>query len=466
MKSMVEESFDTIIVGGGAAGTACAALLSKRGFKVLLLEKKANLGGRASTMNLPNGFNIDSGVHGIPYYELGSLPKLESELDIQLDLIDYNPLLAFYDAEEEISVEVPNFTNEGFREVDRIWGRGQFIKLLNLLRQANDEDANKLDEISVKNHFGQFSQHLQFQQLLQAINGMITITPELGSAGEFVRSFSKLFRSKRPITYPKTGGIQSLSETMGEICKKYKGEILNSVKVTEIIVENGKITGVKTESKDADNQKNERKFKTHSVILTIPLQFLFDIISEKNFSKEFQRKISSLEEKQSCAQGIGFMFKEELLKDFPWNPKCWGAIVFQPKKKPRYLSVPSALVEDLAPQGKHYLFYGVVSTPDEVKDKKGTKTLIKELITEINNLFPRLKEFKEFHFSGSSKMVLGTAKRVGMTGDFKPRNVSDEVEGLFFAGDTAEGNGPGLECTYDSALKCSKKLYKWLKKDN
>ncbi len=461
---MNDEIFDTIIIGGGAAGTACAALLSKWGLKILLIEKRANLGGRASTLALPNGFNIDSGVHGIPYYDLGALPEIESELGIDLELIDYNPLLAFYDVEEEILVEVPDFSNKGLREVDRIWGKGKFLKVLEYLHQATNEDANKLDQTSVSDFFGRFSGYLQFQQLITAVNGMITITPELGSAGEFVRSFSKLFSSKRPITYPKTGGIQSLSEVMAEICREHSGAILNSMKVTKILVENGKVIGVQTESKDENNQKFEQKFKTRSILVTIPLQFLFEIISDEYFTSEFRNKIDSLRDKQSCAQGIGFMFQEKLLKDFPWNPKCWGAIVFQPLRKPRYLSVPSALIEGLTPPGKHYLFYGVVSTPDEVKDKKATKALIKDLIIEINNLLPNLKEFKEFHFSGSSEMVLGTAKRVGMTGDFKPRNISKDVEGLFFAGDTAEGDGPGLECTYDSALKCSKKLYKWLEK--
>ncbi|MHA1269340.1 MAG: phytoene desaturase family protein [Candidatus Helarchaeota archaeon] len=457
------ETYDVIIIGGGAAGSACAALLSKWNLKILLVEKRGHLGGRASTLNTSFGYKIDTGVHGIPCYDLGNLKKIETELELQLDLIDYKPLLAFYDAEEKINVEVFDFSNNGFKEVNRIWSpNNEFLQLLNYLRNATDEDANKLDSISVADFIQQFSPTHQFYQLIRAINGMITIEPHLGSAGEFVRSFSQLFSSKRPITYPRNGGIQSLSELFGTICKKNGGRVLVSTKVLKILIEDGKISGVKCQHLTKDGESIEFDVHSHSVIVTIPLQYLFTIISDDFFSENFTQKVLSLKDKQSCAQGIAFTFKEELLDDFPWNPKCWGAIIFQPGKRPRYLSVPSALVENITPPGMHYLFYGVVATPDEVKDKKKSKERLKELKRELYQLFPRLKDLKEWQFAGSSDMVLGTAKRVGMTGDYKPGNKSDEIEGLFFAGDTVAGNGPGLECTYDSALKCSKLVLDWI----
>lgn len=462
---MTTVKYDVIIVGAGAAGTALAALLSNCGLKTLLLEKKSHVGGRASTYQLPNGILIDSGVHGIPYYDLGTLRTIEESLEIHLELVDYSPLLAFYDVEEEICVEVSNFSNEGLQEVDRIWGQGgRLIQLLNFLRTASEEIAENLDNISVKEYFGRLSPSLQFQQLLTAINGMITITPELGSAGEFVRSFSRLFSSQRPITYPKSGGIQRLSETMAELCKSNGGQVVTLARVTELIIQDRHIEGVRAEIRSDTGLSIEEIFSAPIVVVTIPLQFLFEIASEEYFSIDFINSIKNLQGKQSCAQGIGFTFKKELLAQFPWNPKCWGAILFFQGKKPRYLSVPSALLEGLAPPGIQYLFYGVVSTPEEVADKRGTKALLKELILELNHLFPNLKDYKEFQFSGSSEMVLGTAKRVGMTGAFKPPNICAEIEGLFFAGDTVAGNGPGLECTWDSAYKCAKAVQVWLKK--
>ena len=37
--------YDAIIIGGGHNGLVCASYLSKKGYKILILEKNENLGG-------------------------------------------------------------------------------------------------------------------------------------------------------------------------------------------------------------------------------------------------------------------------------------------------------------------------------------------------------------------------------------------------------------------------------------
>jgi squalene-associated FAD-dependent desaturase len=52
-----------IVVGGGLAGAAAAVALADRGFKVSLFERRAQLGGRATSYAMPGGRCIDNCQH-------------------------------------------------------------------------------------------------------------------------------------------------------------------------------------------------------------------------------------------------------------------------------------------------------------------------------------------------------------------------------------------------------------------
>jgi isorenieratene synthase len=67
-----------VIIGAGLAGLACAYELSKRGFKVTLLERSPQLGGKIASWQIQVGdtsFMMEHGFHGFfpQYYNLNSL---------------------------------------------------------------------------------------------------------------------------------------------------------------------------------------------------------------------------------------------------------------------------------------------------------------------------------------------------------------------------------------------------------
>ncbi|MGK7943888.1 MAG: FAD-dependent oxidoreductase [Microcystaceae cyanobacterium] len=67
-----------VVVGAGLAGLACAYELSQRGFKVTLLEKSPNLGGKIASWTISMGeetFKMEHGFHGFfpQYYNLKGL---------------------------------------------------------------------------------------------------------------------------------------------------------------------------------------------------------------------------------------------------------------------------------------------------------------------------------------------------------------------------------------------------------
>src|SRR5271170_3708447 len=56
-------SQNVLVIGGGLAGLASAVALAESGFRVVLLEKRPHLGGRAASYTLPDGTEIDNCQH-------------------------------------------------------------------------------------------------------------------------------------------------------------------------------------------------------------------------------------------------------------------------------------------------------------------------------------------------------------------------------------------------------------------
>ncbi|HEX6214557.1 MAG TPA: FAD-dependent oxidoreductase, partial [Vicinamibacterales bacterium] len=57
-------AFDAIVIGGGCAGFSAATALAERGARVLVLEARPGLGGRAAAFTDPEtGERVDNGQH-------------------------------------------------------------------------------------------------------------------------------------------------------------------------------------------------------------------------------------------------------------------------------------------------------------------------------------------------------------------------------------------------------------------
>jgi len=78
--------YDTIVIGAGHNGLVAAAYLAKRGKKVLVLERRASVGGSVVTESFSDGFTVDSVQTG------GSLrPDIIRDLRLPLPKVNEKP---------------------------------------------------------------------------------------------------------------------------------------------------------------------------------------------------------------------------------------------------------------------------------------------------------------------------------------------------------------------------------------
>lgn len=84
MENMIENSYDTIIVGGGIAGLTATVYLAREGRKVLLIEKNKELGGLVNSFSV-NGFHFDAGVRALE--DAGIILPMLKDLGIELEVV-------------------------------------------------------------------------------------------------------------------------------------------------------------------------------------------------------------------------------------------------------------------------------------------------------------------------------------------------------------------------------------------
>ena len=127
-----------VIIGGGIGGLASAALLAREGHDVVLLERNAQLGGRAGSWE-KDGFRFDTGPswYLMPevfdhFYQL-----LGTSAAAELELVQLDPGYRVYAEGEKDPVDVSADVHETLESFERI-ERGSALKVAKYLDRAKE----------------------------------------------------------------------------------------------------------------------------------------------------------------------------------------------------------------------------------------------------------------------------------------------------------------------------------------
>ncbi|XP_057369704.1 all-trans-retinol 13,14-reductase-like [Daphnia carinata] len=279
-----EKKWDAIVIGSGIGGLSAAALLSKAGMKVLVLEKHYKCGGACHTF-MENGYEFDVGIHYVGNFIRPTLIRtlLEqisdgkikfAELDTNVDRLivdamspsqrEYNISSGPDAFENQLIKQFPDEA-QGIKEYFRLLKRGyqpqasmsfSAVKLLplwfnNLLQFFGLprllSDFYGLNKRSLKEIIESHVKNEDLRYLLSYQANVLFVPPSRVSVPMIAMLHIHLceFGSCYPV-----GGASEMPYRIMPVIERSGGRVLMKANVSQILTEGGKVVGVRVDNRE------------------------------------------------------------------------------------------------------------------------------------------------------------------------------------------------------------------------
>lgn len=477
-KESGHEAYDVIVIGSGMGGLTAAALLSKAGKRVLVIERHDRPGGYAHAFKRGK-YVLDAAVHLI-----GGCERTESEagglIDRLLRLLgvrdrcNFLRVTPFYTAifpgfrldaplgtEEYIRTHLQHFPGEekGFRQLIQLCAQlnrevRQFPKelsFLDVIRMA------KRFPLLLKFHKATLAQvmeqHLRSPQLKAAFT---SLWPYLGLPPS---KLSFLYWSVMLMSYIEEGAFycqgsfQNLVTAFVEALAKNDGELLLKSRVRKVLVNKRRLIGVVLENGQRisapvviSNADATETFEELVGLSYLPGRFVKNLGRMKpSFSAFVIYLATSLDLQKLGATHETFLYRS-------WNHDETYRNILEGRPAGVVVTVPTLIDPSLAPPGEH-----VVTTTTLIPYAIGASWRQKKaryaelLLNEIEAVFPSLRDHITFAEGASPRTM--ERYTLNLTGAIYGWEVSPEqvgrkrlqqqtpIEGLYLAGHWTQPGG-------------------------
>ncbi|NMM47879.1 phytoene desaturase family protein [Marinigracilibium pacificum] len=336
----MEEQYDVIIVGSGLGGLECGVILSREGYKVLVLEKNKQIGGNLQTFSRDKRI-FDTGIHYIGGLDEGQnlnryLKFMGIMDDLKLKRLDEDGFdLISFDGDKNIYPHAQGYERfidsllEYFPEekkalvtyCEKIQEVCNSFPMYNLEKSNTDLTSMPYLNVSASKYISSITNNLKLQQVLAGSN--------LLYAGE---------ADKTPL-YVHALVVNSYIESAYR-CINGSAQIAR--KLTRIILDNGGVVlkhahvnnfGFKGKSIEYVELKDKRKFYCKNVISNIHPAVTLDMVDEGILRNAYKKRIQNLENSISVFI-LHAVLKEDKVNYFNHNlyhyadPDVWKGVSY------------------------------------------------------------------------------------------------------------------------------------------
>lgn len=467
-----------VIIGAGIGGLGTAGLFAKKGYDVTVLEKNEHAGGRANIFEA-NGFRFDMGPSWYLAPDLFEhyFRLLGERVEDHLDLVRLTPSYRIFFQGDPETLEIHSDIEKDGRTFDAI-EPGSSEKLKKYLAQSEYQYEVATQHFMYKNYdtvFDFFNKRVMTEgQKLSVFSKMHNFVTRFFKTRKLqqVMEYTMVFLGTSPyeapaiynlmshmdfnqgVFYPQ-GGFYELIKALVRVAEKNGAKVRTNSAVAEILVKNGKASGVRLEGGEV--------VEADIVISNADYQFTETrLLPEKaqTYKKKYWDKkvlapsafILYLGVKEKMPQLIhhNLLFSDDWRKNFDEiykDPKL-------PNEPSLYVCAPSVTDPNVAPEGKENLFVlvpiasGLEITEerkqeyaDHVLERMEREMGLEGLREKIE--YMRIYTVEDFlkDYNSFKGTALGLAHTIWQTAIFRPNNRSKKVGNLFYVG---AGTNPGI----------------------
>jgi phytoene desaturase len=477
----------TIVIGGGIAGLATAALLAREGHKVTLLEQHDEVGGRAGTWER-DGFRFDTGPSWYLMPEVFDhfFRILGTTADEQLDLVQLDPGYRVYGEGHADPLDVSASVDENLDLFERI-EKGAALRLAKYL-----DNAREVYDLA-KEHF----LYSTFQRLGPVFGGDVTaqsgrllrlliepldfltrrtvrdtrLRQILGYPAVFLGSSPRLAPSMYSlmshldlvdgVSYP-LGGFTRIIERIAGLATEQGAVLRTGATVTRIVVDGDTVTGVELAGKKGKTETLDADLVVSTADLHHTETVLLDREDARTYPEEYWQKRTAGPGALLIMLGVSGELPQlehhTLFFAKNWNAgfsAIFGGIPHVPETPSLYVCKPSGVDSDVAPEGAENLFVLVPIPADPTLGKGGIdrggdeaiEALADRVIAQIADWagIPDLAERVVLRrtvgpgdfaadLNSWKGSALGPAHTLRQSAFFRSGNASKKLKNLYYAG--------------------------------
>ena len=226
-----EPDWDALVIGAGAGGLFTAARLAHRGYRVLVVERRGQVGGRASTDDI-DGFKVNNGAIVI---ETGGITEQTCrEVGAAFDVREPRPPLLYRIGGKDVDVTGGGW---GFL-LSKLTRQG--ARLLAGLGAARSDSGLPEDELSTADWVRKFTRNESVQGIFRNMCASVfAVSSEELPARVFLTYFTRKSAFKRFGFHPE--GTIGLWRALAEVVTRHGGEVRLNTEVESLAVADGQV---------------------------------------------------------------------------------------------------------------------------------------------------------------------------------------------------------------------------------